>query len=119
VVADGHRSGGTPAGTGGVGTPAGTGAEQAGDTVVAVRRSGGFSGTTLTGEVHLGDDPRTPEVEQLLTRIDPDRLRSEQAQPDRFVYSFWLCGREVNVTEQALTPELSRLAHLVLEEWGG
>lgn len=85
-------------------------------TTVAVRRSGGVAGITRAGEVHLGDDPRTDEVERLLTHIDPDRVASEEPQPDRLVYWFWLCGRELTVTEQALTPELSRLAHLLLDE---
>ncbi|MEX2289080.1 MAG: protealysin inhibitor emfourin [Mycobacteriales bacterium] len=96
-------------------SPRGT-ALATGDAVVAVRRTGGFAGTAFSGELHLGDDPRTPEVEQLLHRIDLDRLGSEQSQPDRFVYSFWLRGREVTVTEQALTPELSRLVHLLLDD---
>lgn len=95
-------------------------AQESGETpappLVTVRRSGGFAGLTRTGEVRLGEDPRSPEVEQLLTRIDPDQVRSDQDQPDRFVYSFWLCGREVTVAEQALTPELSRLAHLLLDD---
>lgn len=86
------------------------------DTKVAVRRSGGIAGMTRSGEVQLGDDPRTPEVEQLLTHIDPTQVRQEPSQPDRFVYSFWLCGRELVVPEQDLTPELSRLAHLVLDD---
>lgn len=83
---------------------------------VAVRRSGGVAGLTREGEVHLGDDPRTAEVERLLSHIHPERLRPAEPQPDRLVYRFWLCDREVTVTEQALTPELSRLAHLVLDE---
>ena len=84
--------------------------------VVTVRRSGGFAGMTRTGEVRLGEDPRSSEVEELLDRIDPDQVRSDQNQPDRYMYSFWLRGREVTVAEQALTPELSRLAHLLLDD---
>lgn len=103
----------------GAGRTAEGGAAGTGDATVAVRRSGGFAGTTVSGELQLGDDPRTPEVEELLHRIDPGRLGSEHAQPDRFVYRFWLCGREVTVGEQALTPELSRLVHLLLDDGGG
>ena len=83
---------------------------------VAVERSGGFAGITRSAEVTLGDDPRTPEVERLLTRIDPATIASAQPQPDRYVYSFWLPGRQLTVPEQALTPELSRLAHLLLDD---
>jgi hypothetical protein len=85
-------------------------------TVVAVRRSGGLAGMTRSAEVRLGDDPRTPEVEQLLTRIDPERVGQVPPEPDRFVYSFWLSGRRLTVGERALTPELSRLAHLLLDD---
>jgi hypothetical protein len=66
--------------------------------------------------VSLGDDPRTPEVEQLLSRIDFAAVQASRPQPDRFVYSFRARGQEVTVAEQALTPELSQLAHLVLDD---
>ena len=96
------------------GSPAGEQAPAADTDVVAVRRTGGFAGTTRTADLRLGDDPRTPEVEELLAHIDPAHVRAAPAQPDRFVYWFRLCGREVTVGEQALTPELSRLARLLL-----
>jgi len=83
---------------------------------VVVRRSGGFAGISRSGEVRLGDDPRTPEIEHLLSRIDLGSVRAEPPGPDRFVYAFWLRGEEVVVPEQALTPELSRLASLVLDD---
>ena len=86
------------------------------DERVAVSRSGGFAGMTRRAEVRLGDDPRTPEVEELLTRIHPEQISPAAQQPDRFVYSFSLCGRQVTVSEQELTPELARLAHLLLDE---
>jgi len=91
-------------------------AETRGASIVAVRRSGGLGGITRSAEVRLGDDPRTPEVEDLLTHIDPERVASTPAAPDRFVYSFWLSGRQLTVGEQALTPELSRLAQLILDD---
>jgi hypothetical protein len=92
-------------------------ASETGDTaVVAVRRSGGVAGITRSGELRLGDDPRTPEVEQLLSRVDLEHLETGSTEPDRFVYSFWLTGRRLTVSEQGLTPELSRLAHLLLDE---
>ena len=86
------------------------------DDLVAVSRSGGFAGMTRRAEVHLGQDPRTPEVEELLTRIHPEEIQPTASQPDRFVYSFSLCGRRLTVSEQGLTPELARLAHLLLDE---
>jgi hypothetical protein len=86
------------------------------ETTVAVRRSGGLAGLTRSGGLRLGADPRSAEVERLLTRIDPARVAPGREQPDRFVYSFWLCGRRLTVSEQALTPELSDLAHLLLDE---
>lgn len=101
------------------GAPAGSGtveAPLADPATVAVRRSGGFANIPRTGEVRLGPDPRTPEVEQLLSQIDVDALVASEPQPDRYVYSFWLQGREVTLPEQALTPALSRLVHLLLDD---
>ena len=83
--------------------------------VLEVRRSGGFAGRVVSGQLALGDDPRTPEVEHLLSRIDFAEVRTSRPQPDRFVYSFVIGGHEITVAEQALTPELSQLAHLVLD----
>ena len=53
-----------------------------------VTRSGGFAGIRRSGEVVLGDDPRTPEVESLLGRIDFGSGAAPAPQPDRFVYTF-------------------------------
>ncbi len=100
------------------GRPAGavpvTGGGSGGGTVV-VRRSGGFGGISRFGEVRLGDDPRTPEIESLLSRIDLHTVVPAAPQPDRFIYVFQVQGEEVTVAEQALTPELSQLASLVLD----
>jgi hypothetical protein len=82
--------------------------------VVAVTRSGGFAGVRRTGEVTLGTDPRSAEVESLLGRIDFRDVTAHQPQPDRFVYTFQVEGREVVVGEHELTPELHRLATLLL-----
>ncbi len=84
--------------------------------VVAVRRTGGFAGLRAYGEVRLGSDPRTGEVQRLLARIHPDGVPGGAPQPDRYVYAFSLRGHEVVVPEQQLTPELARLAALLLEE---
>jgi hypothetical protein len=85
------------------------------DDRVIVRRTGGFAGIERRGEVRLGDDPRTPEVEQLLAHIDLRAVVATEPQPDRFVYSFRLRGQQVTLAEQSLTPELEQLARLVLE----
>jgi Thermolysin metallopeptidase, alpha-helical domain/Thermolysin metallopeptidase, catalytic domain len=82
--------------------------------VVAVTRSGGFAGIRQTGEVILGEDPRTPEVQSLLGRIDLGSVAAPEPQPDRFVYTFSVHGREVVVAEQDLTPDLHQLARLLL-----
>jgi hypothetical protein len=83
--------------------------------VVAVRRTGGFAGLQQAGEVQLGEDPRTPEVESLIDRIDLRSVLPSVPQPDRFVYVFVVRGEEVTVNEQDLTPEMHQLARLVLE----
>ena len=81
---------------------------------VAVTRSGGFAGLRQAGELTLGDDPRTPEVESLLGRIDVRSLAPHRPQPDRFVYSFDLAGEQVTVGEQDLTPDLEQLVTILL-----
>src|SRR3954447_7472574 len=97
-----------PSGAGGsTGTGTGTG-------TVRVTRSGGFAGIRQTGELTLGDDPRTPEVESLLDRIDVAMVAPAMPAPDRFVYTFDLGGQEVIVGEQDLTPDLHQLAQVLL-----
>ncbi|MEP7090713.1 MAG: M4 family metallopeptidase [Nocardioidaceae bacterium] len=81
---------------------------------VSVTRSGGYAGIRQTGGLTLGDDPRTPEVESLLGRIDLRAVAAHRPQPDRFVYTFLVHGDEVVVGEQDLTPELHQLAVLLL-----
>ncbi|GAB6985417.1 protealysin inhibitor emfourin [Nocardioides pyridinolyticus] len=84
---------------------------------VSVRRTGGFAGLRVGGEVDLdGDDPRAAEVADLAGRVD---LRAPTAdgdtpQADRFVYDFDVCGECVRVPEQHLTADLRRLADVVL-----
>jgi Zn-dependent metalloprotease len=102
VGVGGPTPGGSPA-------PSGTGRR------VAVTRTGGFAGVRRAGEVTLGDDPRTPEVESLLGRIDVGSLGPHRPQPDRFVYSFDLDGEQVTVGEQDLTPDLQQLTRLLLD----
>ena len=82
-----------------------------------VRRTGGFAGIAVSGEVDLQRDARAAEVRELLDRIDLAAAASAgEPQPDRFVYALRVGGEEVVVQEQALTPELSRLVSLVLDD---
>ncbi len=88
----------------------------AGETLVHVRRTGGFAGRTAEGSVDLAShDARVPEVRTLVDRIDLDDVAGGNPHPDMFVYAFNLCGRRAQVPEQHLTPDLSRLATIVLE----
>ena len=82
---------------------------------VAVTRTGGFAGIRKHAELTLGDDPRTPEVESLLGRINLSALPAHDPKPDRFVYRFDVAGDEVTVGEQDLTPELHQLSRLLLD----
>jgi len=87
-----------------------------GETLVHVRRTGGFAGRTAEGSVDLAShDARVPEVRTLVDRIDLDDVAGGTPHPDMFVYAFDLCGRRAQVPEQHLTPDLSRLATIVLE----
>ena len=87
-----------------------------GETLVHVRRTGGFAGRTAEGSVDLAShDARVPEVRTLVDRIDLDDVAGGNPHPDMFVYAFDLCGRRAQVPEQHLTPDLSRLATIVLE----
>jgi Zn-dependent metalloprotease len=86
-------------------------------TAVSVARTGGIAGLTKEGVVDLeSDDPRVPEVRDLVRRIDLRSLTPDSGRPDRFVYRFRYDSDEAQVNETALTPELRRLARVVLEE---
>ena len=69
---------------------------------------------TTAGEVDLDTDPRSEEVQQLLTRIDFASLTGSPGRPDRFVYAIDSEDGEVTIGEESMTPELSRLVSLVL-----
>jgi Zn-dependent metalloprotease len=99
--------------TGAAGPSSGTATPAAGR--VAVTRTGGFAGVRQTGEVTLGDDPRTDEVSSLLHRIDLWAVTPSRPQPDRFVYTFDVDGQQVVLGEQDLTDDLGRLARLLLD----
>jgi hypothetical protein len=102
----------TPGSSAAVGSPPVT----AGARRVSVRRTGGFAGLRADGELDLdGDDPRAPEVASLVERVDLRAVTTDPPHPDRYVYAFDLCGDRATVPEQGLTPDLRRLADLVLE----
>ncbi len=87
--------------------------------VVEVRRCGGYAGRTLAGRVDLwvGADPRADEVSSLVSRTWGRELTGEnraQHEPERSVYAFLVDGRETVVPEQQLSPDLRRLAAVVL-----
>jgi len=81
---------------------------------VVVTRSGGVAGISRTGQMLVGDDPRTPEVESLLDSVDLRSVAASRPQPDRFVFTFEARGERVVVGEHDLTDELRRLADLLL-----
>ena len=83
--------------------------------VVSVTRSGGIVGRIQQAEVRLGDDPRTGDVQRLLARIDLTSMTASRPQPDRFVYTFTVDGRDLVLGEQDLTPDLAALAELLLD----
>ena len=87
------------------------------DTAVAVARTGGFAGITKEGVVDLdSDDPRVPQVRELVQRIDFRSVVDLEPRPDRFVYRFRYATVETLVHEPALTDDLRRLAEIVLDE---
>jgi hypothetical protein len=90
------------------------------ETLVSVRRTGGFAGRVAEGAVDLAsEDERVPEVRSLVDRIDLARVQGGNPHPDMYVYDFDLCGSCAQVPEHHLTPELSRLAVLVLDTGTG
>lgn len=82
--------------------------------IVAVRRTGGFAGMARSGEVDLdSDDERATELAGLLPQVSPP-ADPGPPRPDGFSYEFDLCGTTCAVGEHALTPDLRRIAELVL-----
>ena len=86
--------------------------------VVAVRRTGGFTGATRSAEMSLGDDPSGDELRRLLNQISVSGLAPSQPQPDRFTYTVACRSFELTVPEQDLTPELTRVVQIVLDQQG-
>ena len=88
--------------------------------LVHVRRTGGFAGLVADGEVDLdAGDQRTPELAELVDRIDLREVAGGVPKPDMYVYAFDLCGDRATVPEQHLTSDLRRVADLVLAPRSG
>jgi len=82
---------------------------------VRVRRTGGFIGRTVEGSLDLsGSDERVPEVRALLAGLDLTTAPAGQPWPDMYSYTFDLDDQSATVPEHLLTPDLRRLADLVL-----
>jgi hypothetical protein len=82
--------------------------------VVYVRRSGGFAGLITEREIDLASDPAGAEAAALLRRVDFGQITKTRRQPDRFVYVVRAAGREVQLNEQDVPPELARLIDFIL-----
>ena len=82
---------------------------------VAVRRTGGFAGTTKVGQLDLNSDPEASEVRHLLMRVGRQEITSRRPTPDRFVFTVEYGDWRFTVPEQDLTPELRRLVQVVLD----
>ena len=78
--------------------------------MVAVRRSRDFVGTTVEGG-RSRRQQAVGEVRDLVARID----LAAAAWPDMYSYVFVRRRRPSDESEQHLTPELRRLAELVLD----
>jgi hypothetical protein len=94
-------------------TPSPTGREL--PATVAVRRTGGFAGTTKVGQLDLNSDPEALEVRHLLMRVGRQEIISNRPSPDRFTYTVEYGDWRFTVPEQDLTPELRRLVQVVLD----
>ena len=85
-------------------------------TLVSVRRTGGFAGRVAEGAVDLTSaDERVPELRSLVDRVDLAHVAGGNPHPDMYVYAFDLCGNRAEVPEHHLTPDLSRIAVIVLD----
>ena len=91
-----------------------------GSSLVRVSRSGGFAGRSITRVVDLDSDvPVAAEVRELLGRVQLGIAPGGPPKPDMFVYTFEVLGSApVTVSQQELSPDLARLAGLVLEAGG-
>lgn len=83
---------------------------------VTVRRSGGFAGGVRRAELPLDSDPYGSELRTLLSQIGFAAVGSSEPQPDRFVYTVTCRSWQLTVAEPDLTPELSRVVQIVLDQ---
>jgi hypothetical protein len=84
---------------------------------VRVRRTGGFVGRTVEAAVELdSDDERAGELRDLVGRVGPQPVKGSKPHPDGFTYEFDLDGETRRVFERDLTPDLRRIADLVLRQ---
>ena len=104
---------GEPVGAG-VAQPSNSSASAELPATVAVRRTGGFAGTTKVGQLDLNSDPEGSEVRHLLMRVGRQQISSTRSAPDRFIYTVEYGDWRFTVREQDLTPELRRLVQVVL-----
>lgn len=109
-----------PAPSGGRGTGGRAPGERAaqGTSLVRVTRSGGFAGRSTTRVVDLDSGaPVAAEARELVDRVQlSGATRGGLPKPDMFVYTFEVRGSApVTVPQQELSPDLARLAGLVLE----
>ncbi len=85
--------------------------------LVRVRRSGGFIGRSVEAAVDLdSDDDRAGELRDLVGRVRGRQTKGSTPYPDGFTYDFDLDGETRRVFERDLTPELRRIADLVLRQ---
>jgi hypothetical protein len=88
---------------------------------VRVRRTGGFIGRAVEGSLDLAGpepdlDDRVPEVRRLLERVDLRAVPAGKTWPDMYSFTFELDDRTATVPEHLLTPDLRRLAELLLDQ---
>ncbi|MBW9209232.1 M4 family metallopeptidase [Mumia sp. zg.B21] len=84
---------------------------------IVVSRTGGFTGVVREAAVDADEGPLGAEVASILQQVNFTALPIRDADPrgaDRFTYTFAYGDQQVTVPESALTPELERVATLVL-----
>ncbi len=76
--------------------------------LLRVIRTGGIAGLRRSGELDLaGDDPRVPEVSELLGRCDLAALPESPPQPDRYRFEFHTPQLSATLGEQDMNDDLT------------
>ncbi len=76
-------------------------------------------GLSVDGDLDLAsDDARVEEVRGLVAEVDPAAVRHGGPHPDMYTYDFDLAGVPVTVAEHLMSPELRRIAELLLDPAG-